>query len=79
MHVKLDKFRTGIGYPKVKNSLYCDPDFVAKVSSMIGETILEKPNENTENLLDLTLFKTQTIAQQHPGTQNTTNPSPRIP
>ena len=32
---------------------------------MINETILEKPNENPENVLDLILFKTQTIAQQH--------------
>ena len=65
MHVKLDKFRTGRGYPKVKNSLYCDPDFVSKVSQMISETTLAKLNENPENTLDLILFNTQTIAQQH--------------
>ena len=40
MHVKLDKFKTGRGYPKVKTSLYCDPDFVAKISNMISETSL---------------------------------------
>ena len=32
---------------------------------MINETILEKSDENPENVLDLILFKTQTIAQQH--------------
>ena len=63
--MKLDKFRTGRGYPKVKNSLYCDPDFVSKVSQMISETTLVKLNENPENTLDLILFNTQTIAQQH--------------
>ena len=65
MHVKLDKFKTGRGYPKVKNSLYCDPDFVAKISVMISETISVKQGENPENILDLILFNTQTIAQQH--------------
>ena len=65
MHMKLDKFRTGRGYPKVKNSLYCDPEFVSKVSQMISETTLAKLNENPENTLDLILFNTQTIAQQH--------------
>ena len=65
MHVKLDKFRTGRGYPKVKNSLYCNPDFVSKVSEMISETTSAKLNENPENTLDLILFNTQTIAQQH--------------
>ena len=65
MHVKLDKFRTGRGYPKVKNSLYCDPDIVAKISEMISETTFAKQNENPESILDLILFNTQTIAQQH--------------
>ena len=65
IHVKLDKFKTGKGYPKVKNSLYCDPDFVSKISEMISETTLAKVNENPENTLDLILFNTQTIAQQH--------------
>ena len=32
---------------------------------MIRETLLEKPNENPENILDLILFKTQTIAQHY--------------
>ena len=61
MHVKVDKFMTGRGYPKVKNSLYCDPFFVTKVSDMSSETILEKPNEAPENVLDLIPCKTQTI------------------
>ena len=65
IHIKLDKFRIGGGYPKVKNSLYCDPDFVAKVSEMISETTLAKIHDNPENTLDLILFNTQTIAQQH--------------
>ena len=65
MYIKLDKFKTGRGYPKVKNSLYSDPEFVAKIAQMINETTLEKSNENPENVLDLILFKTQTIAQQH--------------
>ena len=65
MHVKLDKFRTGRGYTKVKNSLFCDPDFVAKISEMIRETTAAKQNENPECILDLILFNTQTIAQQH--------------
>ena len=32
---------------------------------MINETVQEKPNETPENTLDLILFNTQTIAQQH--------------
>ena len=32
---------------------------------MINETVLEKPNDTPDNTLDLILFKTQTIAQQH--------------
>ena len=49
IHIKLDKFKTGRGYPKVKNSLYCDPDFVAKISEMISETTLSKIHDNPEN------------------------------
>ena len=32
---------------------------------MISETTLAKTNDNPENTLDLILFNTQTIAQQH--------------
>ena len=32
---------------------------------MISKTVLEKPDEASENFLYLILFKTQTIAQQH--------------
>ena len=39
IHINLNKFKTGRGYPKVKNSIYSDPDFVSKISSMIQDTI----------------------------------------
>ena len=65
LSINLNKFKTGKGYPKVKNSLYQDPSFLTKVNSMIAETIPSHPNTKAENLLDLILFNTSTIASQH--------------
>ena len=36
-----------------------------KINTMIAETILSHPNIKAENLLDLILFTTSTIASQH--------------
>ena len=80
MYIKLDKFKTGRGYPKVKNSLYCDPEFVSKIAHMINETTLEKLNENPENILDLILFKKSNHSPTtHPRPQETTNTSHELP
>ena len=65
LSINLEKFRTGKGYPKVKNSLYQDPSFISKVNAMITETLFTHPDTREENLLDLILFNTSTIATQH--------------
>ena len=37
--INLNKFKTGRGYPKVKNTLYHDLTFISKINSMIFETM----------------------------------------
>ena len=44
LSINLNKFRTGRGYPKVKNTLYHDPAFITKINSMITETMPSHPN-----------------------------------
>ena len=61
----LNKFKTGKGYPKVKNFLYQDPSFITKINIMIMDTISAHLDTKAENLLDLILFNTSTIATQH--------------
>merc|ERR1712081_26301 len=63
--LNLNKFKSGKDYPKVKNSLYQDPSFISKINTMISETLPSHPESSTENLLDLVLFNTSTIATQH--------------
>merc|ERR1711954_199109 len=63
--INLDKFRTGTGYPKVKNSLYQDTSFISKVNAMITKTLPSHPDTRAENLLYLILFNTSPIATQH--------------
>merc|ERR1712114_120004 len=63
--LNFNKFKSGKGYPKVKNSLYLDPSFVSKINTMISETLLSHPESSAENVLDLVLFNTSTIATQH--------------
>ena len=62
IHINLNKFKTGRHYPEVKNSIYSDPDFTSKVTNMIQDILQDKPNETPEDILDLILFNTQTIA-----------------
>ena len=63
--INFNKFKSGKGYPKVKNTLYTDPSFVAKINTMIAETLPAHPESSAENVLDLILFNTSTIATQH--------------
>ena len=63
--IRLGKFKTGQGYPKVRNTLYSDPEFINKVNDMITQTTTSHPDTTAENLLDLILFNTSTIAAQH--------------
>ena len=63
--LNFNKFKSGKGYPKVKNSLYLEPSFVSKINTMISETLLSHPESSAENVLDLVLFNTSTIATQH--------------
>ena len=65
LSINLIKFKTGEGYPKVKNSPYQDPSFITKINTMIAETFSSHPEAKAENLLDLILFNTSTIASQH--------------
>merc|ERR1712114_68948 len=65
LSISLYKFETGKGYPKVKNSLFQDLFFLMKINTMIAETIFSHPNVEAENLLDLILSNTSTIASQH--------------
>merc|ERR1711954_608896 len=65
LSTNFNKFKYGKGYPKVKNSLYQDPSFISKVNDMISETLSSRPDTRAENLLDLVLFNTSTIATQH--------------
>merc|ERR1711954_542438 len=63
--LNFNKFKSDKGYPKVKNSLYTDPSLVSKINSMIAETLPAHPESSAENVLDLVLFNTSTIATQH--------------
>merc|ERR1711873_384306 len=63
--LNFNKFKSGKGYPKVNNSLYTDPSFVSKINTMIAETLPAHPESSAENVLDLVLFNTSTIATQH--------------
>ena len=65
LSINFNKFKSGKGYPKVKNSLYQDPSFISKINDMISETLSSHPDTRAENLLDLVLFNTSTIATQH--------------
>merc|ERR1711942_627977 len=38
LSINFNKFKSGKGYPKVKNTLYTDPSFVSKINTMIAET-----------------------------------------
>merc|ERR1711954_174660 len=44
---------------------YQDPSFISKINTMITKTLPSHPNTKAENLLDLILFNTSTIATQH--------------
>ena len=61
--IKINKFKRGPGFPRVKYEMYSDPLFVKTVNEMIDTTIKESqlPPENT---LDLILFNTTTIARE---------------
>ena len=63
--IRLGKFKTGKGYPKVRNTLYSDPEFVEKIIIMITQTLNPHTNPPAENILDLILFNTSTIATEH--------------
>merc|ERR1711954_385473 len=63
--INTNKFKSGKGYPKVKNSLYTDPSFVSKINTIIAETLPAHPESSAKNVLDLVLFNTSTIATQH--------------
>merc|ERR1711954_235461 len=63
--LNFNKFKSDKGYPKVKNSLYQDPSFISKINTMISETLSSHPDSSAENVLDLVLFNTSTIATQH--------------
>merc|ERR1711954_157100 len=65
LSINFNKFKSVKGYPKVKNSLYQDPSFISKINDMISETLSSQPDTRAENLLDLVLFNTSTIATQH--------------
>merc|ERR1711954_122946 len=65
LSINFNKFKSGKGYPKVKNSLNQDPSFISKINDMISETLSSHPDTRAENLLDLVLFNTSTIATQH--------------
>ena len=51
--IKINKFRRGPGYPRVKYEMYSDPLFVKTVNEMIDNTIKESqlPPENTLDLI----------------------------
>ena len=63
--IRLGKFKTGKGYPKVKKTLYSDPEFVEKVNTMIIQTLDTHTNHPAENIMDLILFNRSTIATEH--------------
>ena len=43
LSINFNKFKSGKGYPKVKNSLYQDPSFISKVNDMIYENYPPTP------------------------------------
>ena len=65
LNLNFKKFKTGRGYSKVKNTLYTHPDFNEKIRNMITDTLESHNDCNPETTLDLILFNTSTIAQEH--------------
>ena len=65
LNLNFNKFKTGRGYSKVKNTLYTHPDFNEKIRNMISDTLTSHSDCNPETTLDLILFNTSTIAQEH--------------
>ena len=62
--IRLGKFKTGKGYPKIRNTLYSDSQFVEKINLMIAQSLDTHSNHPAENILDLILFNTSTIATE---------------
>ena len=66
IHLNLKKFTRGRGHFKIKNDLYSDPTFLAKINQMIDKTMWEsKPNTKPEMTLDTILLNATTIARDH--------------
>ena len=67
--LQLNKFKKGKGFYKVRNNLYQDPDFIAKVNQMIDDTLVNT-RSSPEDTLEHILFNTQTIARKHTQFKN---------
>ena len=61
--LKLNIFKRGKGFPRVKHELYSDPLFVRTVNEMIEDSI-NNSKTTSEQTLDLILFNTTTIARE---------------